>query len=602
MKPRSIVLITFALFMFLKQIFFNFSSNMAQGSFFNEENMLMTAACLASSLILTALLSLLNGKVFRIVFFGTLVFMSALLFSDILYYKYYYNVLTIPLIYQLGIVDKVSDSIYSLVNPLDFLLFIDIIVVTIIFKILGKKGFSTDKESSEIRTPFIMAGAGLLVLLMVFVNTPFKTAALDNTYIIRRMGVINFRVVNTTGFIYDSIFRSRNFKDDEIVMIEEVLDDRVQDERKFFANARGKNLIILQLEAIQQFVMGLEINGQEVTPNLNRFKEKSISFNNMFYQTAGGNSSDAEFLVNTSLYPADEGAVFFMYDKNKYHSIAKILKEEGYLSYSFHANDPTFWNREVMHDTLGFHEFYGEASFDIEQIMGWGLTDELFYEQAFELFDSDKPFYAFLISLTSHYPFNFFGDYDFDTSGIENQLLSDYLKAANYADLAFGVFLDKLEEKGLLEDSIVVVYGDHQAIPKQKIDSFEELFGRELDLVDWIKLQRIPAMIYYKGFEPMSVNMISGQIDIMPTLLNLLGLDSSMCLGRDILNSNESYAVLRNGTVITDEFIYVSQENSVYDSLGNGLELERYLDKIENFQRALKASDLIIYKDYFSIE
>ena len=114
------------------------------------------------------------------------------------------------------------------------------------------------------------------------------------------------------------------------------------------------------------------------------------------------------------------------------------------------------------------------------------------------------------------------------------------------------------------------------------------------------QLQKIPVMLYTQDLPPSVNSMITGQIDFMPTILNLLGIKSSFCLGKDMLNTKYGYVVLRNGSVITDDFTYVSSEKIVYDLLGNPIDSPKFNDILENLQKDITISDLILIKDYFS--
>ena len=167
----------------------------------------------------------------------------------------------------------------------------------------------------------------------------------------------------------------------------------------------------MQLEAIQQFVIGTKFNGKEITPNLNKFINDSAYFENFYYQIGAGNTSDAEFLANTSLYPLNEGAVYFRFPANTYESTANLLKKQGYATYAAHANNPSFWNRMEMYKALGFDKFINSKSLVLDEFLGWGLSDMSFLKQSLNKIDVSRPFYGFFITLSSHYPFNYFEDY-----------------------------------------------------------------------------------------------------------------------------------------------------------------------------------------------
>ncbi|WDU84411.1 LTA synthase family protein [Caloramator sp. Dgby_cultured_2] len=136
--------------------------------------------------------------------------------------------------------------------------------------------------------------------------------------------------------------------------------------------------MVVQLEAFQGFVLERKINGQELTPNLNKLAKDSLVFENYYYQTAWGGTSDAEFLSNVSLLPARDGSVYYQYAGNKYDALPKELKGIGYFTAVMHANRPGFWNRTNMYRALGFDKYESEKDFNIDEIQGMGLSDKSF--------------------------------------------------------------------------------------------------------------------------------------------------------------------------------------------------------------------------------
>jgi phosphoglycerol transferase MdoB-like AlkP superfamily enzyme len=317
--------------------------------------------------------------------------------------------------------------------------------------------------------------------------------------------------------------------------------------------------------------------------------------------TGGGNTSDAEFLSNNSLYPLKEGSVYFRYPSNTYESIPNLLKKEGYSSYVFHANNPSFWNRTEMYRAVGFDRFFSNNDFTLDEQRGWGLGDKSMFRQGLEKIDTSKPFYSFFITLSSHHPFNYFDDYKgFDAGNYNSTFLGNYMKAAHYADEAIGGFISELKEKGLYDNSVLVIYGDHNAIQKEddQIAALKNAFGFQFTELNWTKLQKVPCFIHFPGMKEFgTINKIGGQIDLLPTLANLMGLDAPFALGKDLLNSSESYAVLRPGTVITEDFVYNNSDNTVYNNAGVKQNKEDYAAKIAEYQKLLNISDLILSKD-----
>src|SRR5690606_30493531 len=133
-----------------------------------------------------------------------------------------------------------------------------------------------------------------------------------------------------------------------------------------FETAAGKNLIVIQMESLQNFVLDLEIDGVEITPNMNKLLTESYYFNNFYQQVGQGNTSDAEYVVNTSLYIPERGAATQMYANKQLPSLPKLLKQENYTSATFHTNVVEFWNRAELYSSLGFDHYYDAQYFGTE--------------------------------------------------------------------------------------------------------------------------------------------------------------------------------------------------------------------------------------------
>ena len=176
-----------------------------------------------------------------------------------------------------------------------------------------------------------------------------------------------------------------------------------------------------------------------------------------------GTSSDSEFTFSTSLMPSTKGTVFVNYFDREYVSIPKLLKEKGYYTYSMHANTGEFWNRNLMHENLGYNKFYSKDSYVIDETIGLGLSDKSFFSQSVNIMKKEKeenssPFYSVLIMLSNHTPFSDLElmpeykttiDVEIDNQTItreymNNTKLGDYIKSVHYADEAIGEFINEL--------------------------------------------------------------------------------------------------------------------------------------------------------------
>jgi phosphoglycerol transferase MdoB-like AlkP superfamily enzyme len=433
-------------------------------------------------------------------------------------------------------------------------------------------------------------------------DTEFNISS-GNNKIIANYGLLYFHYYDIKGTIVEHFFTDRSLNDEEKQKLDEFFAEKRASSKgssaKYKGIAEGKNLIVIQMEAIQQFLINTEYNGKEITPNLNKFINDSIYFDNFFYQVGAGNTSDAEFLTNNSLYPLKEGAVYFKYPYNTYESLPNILNSKGYNTYVFHANKPSYWNRNEMYKSVGFKNFISSSKFTQDDVIGWGLNDKSMFKQSLDKIDTSKPFYTFYITLSSHHPYSYFSDFDnFDVTGCNNEMAANYMKAANYVDEAIGEFFDMLKTKGLYDNSVIVIYGDHHAVMKDQTDVLTELTGFRFTDYNWTMQQKTPCFIHFPGMDKKGVNnIVCGEIDILPTIANLMGFEVPHAIGKDILNAENGYAVLRDSSVITDEFAFIASEEKVYDNNGNPTSLDKYESVIADYQHELDISEIILKKN-----
>lgn len=304
--------------------------------------------------------------------------------------------------------------------------------------------------------------------------------------------------------------------------------------------AAGKNVIVVQIEALQAFAVGLTIDGSSITPNLDRLIERSWYFPNTFSQVRKGTTADAEFVVNTSLYAPYTAASPIAYADRELTSLPRRLREEdGYRTVAFHANTATFWNRIQMMSALGFDTFYDRVYFGEGDVIGFGASDEVLWDKTADvLLDLDvagQPFYAYVITVTSHHPFNPLPaskrpvelPAPYDGTVVEN-----YLSNIEYADRAFGAFLHEFEASGLAEDSVLVVVGDHFGLRPlssgtPEAAALDAAVGRTYHLVDTM---RVPFIIRLPGQrEGHAIDVVTGQVDILPTIADALGSTCRRC-------------------------------------------------------------------------
>lgn len=466
---------------------------------------------------------------------GASIVLTFVLLANMIFYRFYNDFLTIPVLFQTNNMGDLGSSINSLFMPTDLLLIVDIAILIWLYKRQPAKtgGKATRKE----RAAYYLFVAAVFFFNLGISETErpqLLTRSFDREVLVKNISLYNFHIYD--GLIQSKQSAQRALADsNSLTEIENYVSANRTDTNKDLAGiAKGRNVILVSLESTQSFVVNQKLNGKEITPYLNDLIKKSYSFENFYHQTGQGKTADSEFIVDNSLYPLGRGAVFFTNAGNEYTAMPEIMKNHGYYSSIFHANNKSFWNRDIMYETLKYDKFYDIKSYDVneENSVGWGLKDKEFFEQTSELMkEMPQPFYTRLITLTNHFPFELDEeDKLIDEFDSKSRTLNRYFPTVRYQDEALKRFIEKLKEDGLYDNSVIVLYGDHYGISENHNEAMSQFLGREVTPFEEVQLQRVPLVIHIPGVtdkEPKTIDTVGGQIDIRPTILNLLGIDSS---------------------------------------------------------------------------
>ncbi|OPJ64563.1 LTA synthase family protein [Clostridium oryzae] len=565
---------------------------------------------LLASLFIMISISLLFKTKGRIKFLYAMDFLvSFVIVADLTYYRFFKDLISINCIRNLGEVGEVGDSVGNLLRFSDFLFLTDVVLLIPVMIY-----FRNRKPDLAVLKKRIIAFSTLFVLGVVVQFIGVRALALEQpgllsslrnkSYIARCIGNIGYHGVDIYNVIATEIRKSQKLPEEKKKKIEKVLLSNKKQGNKFANIGEGKNLIILQIESLQQFVINRKVNGQEITPNLNRFLKKCMYFDNFYYQVAAGNTSDAEFMTNNSLYPAATGAAYSIYAKNDLDSLGEKLKEKKYYTSVFHGNRRIFWNRNIMYNTEGFYHFYSKEELNADEIVGMGISDRTFLPQTLDKLQTlQKPYYSFVITLSSHFPYRAAAaKTDFDVTGYEGTDVGNYLKAIHYTDEQLGTFFKGLEDKGILDNSILLMYGDHSAIPQSDKSLLYKLVGEENqnDYTWYKKYQKVPFMIHFPKNKYKGVNhLYSGEMDTYPTIANMFGLKAPYTMGKDMLNSKQGNVTFRNGSFTDGKVFYVSTIDKYYD-IKTDEEIKptkAVLEEKNRRQQQLEYSDDILNKD-----
>lgn len=540
---------------------------------------------------------------------ATSIILGFILYANIAFYRFFTDFITLPVLFQTSNFADLGDSALTEIHWYDIIYFMDVFVLGALMKYKRKvKEFVPVKKMNR-RAYFLVAFA-LLFLNIGLAETErpqLLTRTFDREMLVKNLGTYNYHLYDI--FLQSKSSAQRAMADgSELVDIDNyVRANYVKPDKDMFGIAKDRNLIVVSLESVQSFVINNDVYGEEITPFLNSFIKDSYYFDNFYHQTGQGKTSDSEFLLENSLYPLNRGAVFFTHSGNEYDSMAENLGNKGYYTSTMHANNKSFWNRDIMYKAIGYDHFYSATDYNItpDISVGWGMKDIPFFEQSVDLMkEMPKPFYTKMITLTNHHPFRldeedkFIPEYD-SKSGTLNR----YFQTVRYTDEAVKHFIQKLKDEGLYENSIIVMYGDHYGISENHNEAMGQYLGKEVTPFVSAQLQRVPLIIHIPGVtdhgKGKTIPKVGGQIDLKPTVLHLLGVDTknSIQFGEDLFSKDHhDFAVFRDGRFVTKDYVYT--DNTCYSK-----ETEQPVDGSfcdpykEKARTELSYSDKIIYGD-----
>lgn len=532
--------------------------------------------------------------------------LSFWLYANVVYYRFFDDFITWPTILQLKVNGGQTESALSLMKPLDVLYFTDTIILVLLlaFKVFQLKAAPTRKLAI---IPMVVAvGIFLFNLSLAEADRPeLLTRSFDRNYLVKYLGTYNFTIYDGIQTARSSMQRTLANSDDVTEIENNLKANFAKPNPEYFGKAEGMNVMYVSLESLQTFLIDYELDGQEVTPFLNSLAHdgETFYFDNFFHQTGQGKTSDAEFMMETSLFPLSQGSVFINKAQNTYHAAPAILKSRGYTSAALHGNYKTFWNRNEIYKAFGYDHFFDATYYNMtpENVKNYGLKDKPFLEESMPLLESlPQPFYSKLILLSNHFPFAMDeGDTDFPAGDFGDKVVNQYFQSANYMDQALEEFFNNLKEAGLYDNTIIVMYGDHYGISENHNDAMEKVMGEEITPFKNAQLQRVPLFIHVPGVKGGVVHKYSGEVDVQPTILHLLGVDTRNYLnvGNDILSPEfKEIAPFRNGDFVTPE---VTQVNGVCYSneTGEPIEDDQCTADDQIAKEKLEISDRIVTKD-----
>ena len=566
------------------------------------------------------------------------------------YYTFYTSFASVSMLSLTQYIGEVGDAVVENVLQLKDLVYIIPLVFFVYYyhRLSKKDKYKLYNKANRIKKfkNTIIAGGFILFLFIISLSSLEVSRFVkqwNREYIVMRFGIYMYQGNDIVASIQPKISAMFGY-DDAKKVFNEYYKDRTNEQNytNDYTNIfEGRNVIVIHAESMQDIALNRTFNGEEVTPNLNRLIEEGLFFTNFYSQVSVGTSSDTELTFNTSLMPTQNGTAFVSYFDRTYIATSSLMKEKGYYTFSMHANNADFWNRRAMHESLGYDKFYSKETYDVdkENVIGLGLSDKEFFAQSVEkikkISEEHDKYYGLLITLTNHTPFSDtdkYGEFavtmkttitnedgtteEVEAPYLEGTKLGNYFKSVHYADAALGEFFQAMDEAGLLDNTVIILYGDHDArLPKSdynlmnnydpitdSVKSKDDETYEEYDSFDYELDRKVPLLIWTKdGKVKGKVDYTMGMYDVMPTIGNMLGFYNKYALGHDIFENRENnIVVFPNGNWVTDKMYYNSQKGE-YKLLKDEIIDENYISNNNQYaEKLLDVSNKAIVFDLFN--
>ena len=498
-------------------------------------------------------------------------------------------------------------------NPLVYIYFI-IIIISIVF---GMKYYTKNKKNN-FKSLFIV----LILFTILHILTPltYGKAHSELTWSSWRNARNIYNSYNDTnksmkvsGFIeyefrnfYITFLKSQEKENEEdISFLTESFVEEKNTKNKYTGMFEGKNLIIVQLEGTDDWILN-----KEATPTLYNMKTSGINFSNHYsYYNGGGSTFNSEFAINTGfLTPLSYTRNAYSFNRNSFpYSLANLFKEKGYSVNAFHMNTGEYYSRTVNYINWGYDNYYGLKDQGTYTDDAYTLDRELMLNEEFRelMFPEDKKFVDYIITYSGHIPFSKNKGvckklYELDKVEIENFEDKDMTEEEcvyrqnGETDYMMSLLLDTLKEKNLINDTVIVVVTDHYlyTIEDQSIlDKYKETSNNLIN--------KTPFFIWSNNIKKATIKEVTSQLNVLPTILNLFGIDYSVnnYIGEDALNPKYKGIVFFSDYSWYDGNVYVDGGVVTNNKRIKNEDLENKNYKISYLT---KKNDLALKYNYFN--
>lgn len=593
------------------------------------------------AIVLNLITSVFKPKVNKIITYIITIALIIIFGAQIVYYSMYEAIISFFSMMHGGQVTEFMEVIIDVVlrNWYGILLFI---IPLIILIILSKKKVITFEKNSikqiAIKITSVLIIQLIALLCVNFINTDDMYSNKNLYYNIHvpkvtanRMGLLTTMRLDLQRFIFGfeeklsvqtNAIPKEEEKDsynityidfDKLIKNEE--DNTIKEMHEYFSSQeaskknkytgmfKDKNLIVLVGESFSSLAIR-----EDLTPNLYKLYKEGFQFDNFYTPIFPVSTADGEYITDTSLIPK-EGVWSFLRVAGNYmpYSYANVFEKQGYSSNAYHNHTATYYERDKYIETMGYNSYLavGTGLEDRMDTSNWPNSDYEMVKTTVDDYINNEKFMAYYMTVSGHMNYTKIGNmmvyrnWDQVKDLPYSNKAKGYLAANIELDKAVGELLSRLEQAGKLEDTVIVISGDHYPYGLT-LGEINELSTFERD--DKFEKFRMPFLIWSGSMKgPIKVEKIGSSLDVLPTVLNLFGaeFDSRLLMGRDILSDSDPIVIFSDRSFITDKGRYNSLTEQFTPNEGVTVE-EGYVDKINTIiYKKYQISRLILENDYY---
>lgn len=580
----------------------------------------ITLFSLLTSLFIDLITSFFNKKLNKWLFIGINAFIYVLFLAQYINFKFYGNIISVYSIFHGGQVFGFFGAIWAVIKENIFrclLLFIPVSLLFIFHKKIKSESFNPKilwKKALILLITFIITVLSLNLDTKKSIYTAKKlyynqhspnqmaqtfgiltTMRLDLERTLSGFEEKSIEVTetptdevnkdpeieyNVTDIDYDSLIENEN--NEEIKNIHNYVKSSTPSEKNIYTGMfKGKNLIAIVAEAFSPIAVN-----KDLTPTLYKLVNSGFVFNNFYTPVYYVSTSDGEYVTLNSLLPKESVWSFSKSSKNYLpYAYGNLFKEMGYTTYAFHDGTYKYYNRHLSHPNMGYT--YKACGNGLEKNMKckiWPQSDLEMINATYDYYKDSEHFMTYYMTVSGHLQYNFYGN---NMSYRNKDLVKDldkstaikaYIAAQKELDKALEELLNKLETDGKLDDTVIVLSADHYpyGLTTDQISEIMNIKDAKFDvhknnLVIWSSTMK----------EPIQINKYGESLDILPTILNLFGInfDSRLLMGRDLLSNSDGLVIFNDRSWITDKGKY-NAATKVFTPFNNEQVDENYIESI----------------------